>query len=817
MNKCSFDKFFLSILSLFLFPAEIQPLQPVLRPDMIKQRLPLYGYTILLIWVLTGCSVTRKLESDESLLIRNRIQVEGHVIPAEELAPYLQQTPNGKFLGLFRTGIVLFQWGAKGKETGFKRWLKNKAGRAPVLVDTSLVSASGKQMEMYLANKGYFHSTVRDSVVVNKKKATVIYHVFPSVPYRIRKIRYAVPDTQVAGFVYRDTVRSLLKAGNNYDSYVFDDERSRITSDLINHGFYKFSVNYIKYTIDTNLRSRQLDLTLEIVNDIVPSMISFQTWRLVPHKRYFVNNIFIYQEFDHVNPYRGVYDTVTVMFEPLYKSQRPSAYYFLNHTDFKVRPRTIAQSIFITPGNAYNLNDVNQTYSQLSGLQVFRYINLRFREVPDKENRLLQNSDLLDCHVELSRKEVQSFAITTDGTNSAGALGVQANLGYQNFNIFRGAQTFRLNFSGSLQMQAVDGFSGKAFFNTIEMGANAGLTFPQFLLPIRQERLPKSFKPKTNIIIGYNYQLQQHYNRHISNISFGYSWRQNDQIQHVLNPVEIALVKIFKDNYFDSVLMSQQDNRLKNQYTDHLVAGLKYIFTYSNQVVGQKRDFFYIRSTLETGGNLFYLANSLLGNTRPAEGQFKLFGLPYAQFIRPDLDIRFYDIMRNNSSLVFRFYAGVGIPYGNAGVLPFEKAFFAGGANGMRGWKMYSLGPGSYNNADRSATFNQIGDIQLEANLEYRFPIYGWVRGALFMDAGNIWLWQESADLPGGKFYLDKFPGQIAIDVGFGLRFDFDFFIFRFDPGIPLKVPTYPGDDRWTFDKMQLKDIVWNFGIGYPF
>ena len=213
MNKCSLDKFFLSILSLFLFAAEKQSIQPVQQPDMIKKRLPFFGFSILLMWLMTGCSVTRKLESDESLLIRNRINVEGHVVPAEELMPYMQQTPNGKFLGLFRTGIALYQWGSKGPETGFRRWLKTKVGKAPVLVDTSLISTSGKQMEMYLANKGYFNSMVRDSIVIRKKKATVIYRVIPSVPYRIRNIRYAIPDTQVAGFVYRDTARSLLKVG----------------------------------------------------------------------------------------------------------------------------------------------------------------------------------------------------------------------------------------------------------------------------------------------------------------------------------------------------------------------------------------------------------------------------------------------------------------------------------------------------------------------------------------------------------------------------------------------------------------------------
>ena len=194
-----------------------------------------------------------------------------------------------------------------------------------------------------------------------------------------------------------------------------------------------------------------------------------------------------------------------------------------------------------------------------------------------------------------------------------------------------------------------------------------------------------------------------------------------------------------------------------------------------------------------------------------------LFGLPYAQYVRPDFDFRYYNIFPNKFSLVYRFYGGIGIPYGNSTLLPFEKAFFSGGANGMRGWKMYTLGPGSFTSVDAGTTFNQIGDIQLEANIEYRFPVYSWIRGALFLDAGNIWLLQESQSLPGGKFKFPDFFKQIGLDAGIGLRLDFEFFIFRIDPAIRLYVPSYPKNDRWYFNKMQLKDIVWNFGIGYPF
>jgi outer membrane protein assembly factor BamA len=783
---------------------------------LIKKTASGICFFILALLILPGCNVTKNLESGEYLLIHNKIKISDRKILAEELEPYLQQKPNKKF-GFFRTNIAIYNMGNKGKDTKFKKWLRTKVGSEPVLLDTSLTTVSIKHMTMYLGNRGYFHSVITDSVIYKKKKATVHYRVHASRPYLVRNLLYAVSDTQLAGFVYKDTSKCLIKKGANFDSYILDDERTRITSNLLNYVFFRFSNIYIKYTIDTNFREHKCDITLEIINRVVPSFDLFTTVQQVPHKRYFINRIYIYPEFDHLVTFTGKYDTLVKTYKSPVKGQPQNTYYFLYQDHFKVKPRTIAQAIFITPRSHYNLLDVNQSYSQLSGLQVFKYINIQFREAEEGREALLLNKDLVDCHVELSRAPAQSFSVTTDGTNSAGAFGVQGSLGYQNRNIFNGAQLLRMNLTGSLQMQATDGSSGSTFFNVIELGVNAGITFPQFLIPIRPEAFSKKFKPKTIVTIGYNFQHQQHYDRHISNGTFGYSWLQNEKIQHVLNPIEISLVKVFTDAYFDSVMESEQDNRLKNQYTDHMVAGLKYTFTFNSQQINKVKNFTYIRANFETGGNLLYVFNNLLNTPKPDNGSYQIFGLPYSQYVRPDIDFRYYDLFRNNFSLVCRFYGGIGIPYGNVKLLPFEKAFFAGGANGMRGWKMYTLGPGSYNNPSDDATFNQIGDIQLEANIEYRFPIYEWIRGAFFLDAGNIWLLEESKDLPGGKFTFPGFLEQIALDTGIGIRLDFDFFIFRLDPAIRLFVPSYPKNDRLYFDKMQIGDIVWNFGIGYPF
>ena len=763
--------------------------------------------------------MTKNIPEKEYLLIKNRFLINNKKVSAEELGGYLQQVPNKKLFGLFRTNIAFYNWGSKGKDSKFKTWLRNKVGSAPVILDTSLVSVSLKQMGLYLGNKGYFQSRLQDSLVYKKRKASVFYIIHASVPYKVRNFMYSIPDTQLAVIVFKDTVRCLIKRGSNFDSYLMDDERTRITNNLLNAGFFRFSNNYIAFRVDSSGKSRQMDITLEITNPVVPSLENFTTVIESHHKRYFIDKVYIYSDFNHLLADTGKYDTLVRTYQNADRKQAPCTYYFLSQKHFKVKQRTIAQSIFITPGSTYNLVDVNQSYAQLASLQVFKYINITFEESHLPSSLRTTYTDIVDGRIRLANSPSQSFSITTDGTNSGGALGIQVGLGYQNRNIFRGAQLFRINLSVSAQAQAVSSSSGESnpLFNTLELGINTSLTFPQFLIPIRPEKLPKHFKPKTMITLGYNYQHQQDYDRHISNVTFGYTWVQNEKLKHVLNPVEVALVKVFPDSAFKEQLEQTTDMRLKNQYTNHLVAGLRYTLTFNNQEVTKKKDFIYIRTNFETGGNLIYAFNSIFKPPKNENGNYTLFNLPYSQYVRPDIDFRYYDLMTNNFSMVYRFYGGIGVPYGNSNSLPFEKAFYSGGANGMRGYKMYSLGPGSYHNDTLSGTYNQIGDLQLEGNIEYRFPVYRFIKGALFLDAGNIWILHDSPDLPGGVFKFSNFLSQMAIDFGIGIRLDFDFFIFRLDPAIPIRVPWYPSNDRWYFNKMQLKDIVWNFGIGYPF
>ena len=775
------------------------------------------GVFLLLIILIAGCDVTKNLPQNEHLLIRNKVKIASSKISKDELSAYLQlqQEPNAKLFGLFRTNIAFYFAGSKGKETKFKRWMKNKLGRPPVLLDSNLTSITRKQMGLYLANKGYFHASVKDSVTLHKRKATVYYLIRPNIPYTVRRIQYAIADTQLSRFVYMDTAKSLIRLGHNYDLYLLDAERTRISNALMNHGYFHFSSMYVLFKIDSALKKRQMDITIDIRNPVVPSLDFLGTFIESKHQRYIIDKILIYPEYSLLQADTVLLDTLKVTFKSSRHDTTGNTYYFLFRNKSRLKPRTLSQMIFIKSGSWYNMSDVTQTYSQLSSLQVFNYMNIQMHESSGTGPK---NRDKLDCKVLLSRQPLHSFSISTDGTNSSGAFGVQGNISYMNRNLFRGAQLFRLSLSGAAQMQGNIGpVSTKGLLNTIEFGATTSITFPQFLIPISPETLPKKFKPRTTISVGYDFQQRPDYSRHISNISFGYTWTESSKIRHILNPIELSVVKIFPDQVFTDSLSHVTDKRLKNQYTNHLVAGLKYTFSYNGQEINNVKDFFYVRSNFETSGNLIYGISDLFKVPKASIGYYTLFNIQYAQFVRPDLDVRFFHFFTQSSSLVTRFYAGIGVPYGNSTSLPFEKAFFAGGANDMRGWKMGTLGPGHYHNDSINNAFDQTGDMQLQLNIEYRFPVYKYFRSAVFTDIGNVWLLHDTPDLPGGKFGFSTFLPDIAIDVGIGIRADFDYFIIRVDPAIPIRVPYYNGNNHWYTGKLGINDIVWNFGIGYPF
>jgi len=511
-----------------------------------------------------------------------------------------------------------------------------------------------------------------------------------------------------------------------------------------------------------------------------------------------------------------MHDTIIKEIHQINKNRPANYYYVLYRDKLRINPKILAQNILLEDKEPYNLKDVQETYKRLGNLSIYKFANINFEEPLPKLMPDSGGFKKLNCKILLQRAPVHQYSIEAEGTNSGGDLGIGGNITYRNRNIFRNGETFSLKFKGALEAQKTNIPEEEQkkilFFNTYEWGVEAQVRFPRFLIPVKLERFPKYFRPVTTVSIGFNYRVRPTYDRYLLNFIFGYEWDESAYKKHIVQPFNISSIKMYPTPEFQKELEEIDDGRLKNQYTDHLITALQYSFIFNNQDLKKVKDFIYFRGDIETSGNLFYLFNNLLDSKKDTAGFYNIAGIRYAQYVRLELDFRYYWMFDRNNQVVLRLLTGAGVPYGNSDALPFEKGFYLGGANSMRAWIYRGLGPGGF--SDPGTYVDKMGDIVLETNIEYRFPIYDFFKGALFVDAGNVWLMNPSVNFPEAEFEFSTFYKQIAMDAGVGLRADFKFFVFRVDFAWRLRDPAKPEGDRWVAQKG-----IWflNFGIGYPF
>ncbi len=793
---------------------------------MVKKYLHIITAGFLLLFFFTACNPTKNLEKGQKLLVKNNVSISEFKdeIGKSNVSGLITQKPNSKFLFIFKVKMWFYVWSEKGKSTKFKTWVKNKIGEPPVIYDRYKSDNSVKQIQSYLYNIGFFDAKVHYSADTNKKgsKIKIAYDVIPRTPHRIQHISYIIPDKEVKYYVLKGQAFSLIDSGQIFNAYTLESERNRITTLLQNNGYYAFNNQYIFFEVDSTIGNNRMNITINIKNPTISDTSAPGNQITEDHKKYYINNIYVNTDYNSLVAKTGKLDTLMVKIPKYHNPTFFNRYYFTYRGVSKLRPQTITQAVFINTGQPFVLEDVQQTYRRLTTIRLFNYANIQFTEVIDnKQDSGLSDKGFLDCKIQLSRAKLQSFTIEVEGTNTGGDLGVGGNLVYQNKNVFRGAELLSLRFKGALEVQRLSQSATEGsdpnflFFNTIETGVDASLNLQRFLIPLPASYFPKYFKPKTTINIGVNFQRRPNYTRIISTLAFGYYWSESSKIKHILFPFNLNLVKVHPTPEFDSVLNGLTDERLRNQYKDHFIPSLRYSFVFNNQDINKLTNFTYFRVNFETAGNLINAIDMFANAPVDDQGYYTLFGIRYAQYVRLDFDYRYYFILNKNNRIAFRGIFGIGIPYSNSVDLPFEKGFYSGGANGMRAWRFRSLGPGSYSNTD--SDFDRMGDIKIEVNAEYRFPIYKFFKGAFFIDAGNVWLRKPDKTFPGGEFKFDAFLGQIAMDMGIGLRFDFGFFLFRIDGAVKVRDPSLPASERWTFNRIGWNGLVWNFGIGYPF
>ncbi len=788
----------------------------------MKPRLS-FPCVIFLLLAMASCSNTKHLPDNRYLVTQSRVRFAGKNpgIDAAELAGLNRQKPNKRFLGIMRFKLWAYTWSQKQKESRFSNWLENTVGERPVLLDTFDIERSCTEMKKYLENTGYFYSTVDYHVDFRKRKkrAHLNYIVDPARPYRIRKVMYEIEDPVLMGWIMKDTAAALVKPGHVYNVYTLDRERERITDFLNNNGYFGFVRDYIFFEVDSAFNSREMELYVRVKNIRRPDPDTAGKFIEHKHSRYRIARVTVNSDFDPSRQGRqgAPYDTLVNRSYGGPDDHPAKTYNILYRDKLRINPRLLAQNILIEEGEPFKQRDVDETYKRFGSLDIYKYANISFREQPggaDTSNGLFRK---LDCRINLQRAPLNQYSIEAEGTNSGGDLGIGGNITYRNRNIFRNGETLQLRLRGALEAQRTNRPEGEdqqqfLFFNTFEYGAEAQLTFPRFLIPVKMDRFSKYFKPVTTISTGYNYRRRPTYDRYVINFIFGYKWQESEYKTHIIQPLNISSVKVFPTRAFTEELEKINDTRLKNQYTDHLIMALQYSFVFNNQDIKKVRDFFYFKGDIETSGNLLSLFSQAAGSVRDTAGFYRIAGIRFAQYGRVELDFRYYWVHTKNSQVVFRVSAGLGLPYGNSESLPFEKGFYLGGANGMRGWIYRDLGPGGFSGDGRN--FDKMGDMMIETNIEYRFPVYGFFKGALFTDAGNGWLLRENDNFPNAGFNPDTFYRQIAWDAGIGLRFDFNFFIFRLDFATRLRDPSKPEGKRWVADQ---GIWFWNLGIGYPF
>ncbi|MBR6439150.1 MAG: BamA/TamA family outer membrane protein [Bacteroidales bacterium] len=771
---------------------------------------------ILLSLVIIGfasCAVRKYVPEGKAILVEYKIvndtsrqnlpsydlkkyEIPKYDITKSEISNYIIQRPNKTFLGWMPRVWIYYKTQYKTKK--FSKWINRNLGVEPVYYNHALTTDSKKLVENYLDNTGFFKSKVVTEKTENKRKrAKVVYKVIKTEPYTIRNIDYKIYDSAIYSEIKKIEDDLLVKTGDNYNVYTMDKDRDLIMNHLRDNGYYFFTKEYIVYEVDTNLRQRKADVRLRIDGK--------------KHDKYYINKVFVYPNHKPKLANVTVNDTIPFTFS-LRKNGPKYTTHFVHGKKPKINPKTFNQVIQIHEGDEFSQKKVSQTYRALGSLKIYSLSNITFDTVRSSNDTM----KLLNCTIKLQKGKLHHYNIQIEGTNSGGDLGALGSISYRNNNIFRGSEVFRVTIRGGVQAQKVsDVVVDEGIFNTKEFGIDASILFPRFLSPISLHRFVIEYQPKTLLSTGYNVQIRPLYARHIVTTSFGYNWKATNTIEHYLTPINLNIVKLLPTELFEFLLDFETNQRIKDQYTDHLIFGLSYSFIFNNQNVNKNHDFVYFKADIETSGNALSLFSSTPVITK-TDKYHEIIGIRYAQYFRYQLDFRFYHYFRNENVLALRMMYGQGLAYGNSNDMPFEKSFYAGGTNGMRGWQFRTLGPGEFKNTD-DYDIEHIGDIQLESNIEFRHPLYGILKGAIFCDMGNIWTMSDNSSFEGGQFKFDKFYKQIAIDAGFGVRFDFSFFLIRLDIAAPIHDPAYDEPERWRISSLRWSDAVWNFGIGYPF
>jgi outer membrane protein assembly factor BamA len=773
-------------------------------------QLLIVAFGLVLIASISGCKVTKSLNEQQSLLKKIRIKVvndqnvEIKQKSVEDLKHVVAQQPNKRAFGFMPFRLWLYTAANHKKETKVKWWIKNKVGEPPVIYDPDLADKSDLLMTYYLQNSGYQNAQVAHGTETKNKRTTITYTIRKGPEWKFGNISFAAAPYLTDSITLQHFKQCRLHKGDRYDVTALKAERDRIETDLKNNGFFYFSRDYVAFDCDTNQ-------TPKIVNTVIrinqPSDSIF-------HQQYRINEIYITSDFGTElleGPIKR--DTIHI-----------NEYYFISHKK-TVRPQVLLDAIFIKQGQLFTKENYTKTVKTLSNLIAFKFVTVDYYRIPGKDN-------YLNCVINLTLGKKQSFNVEGQANVSQeGYFGLSGLVSYKDKNVTHRSDLLAIDFTPSVQFVFAKNQPVRIF--TEDYAPSASYYFNKFLFPLNK-KLKESIKdksPKTHIGIKYNYEnrydfdnlgnRQFFYKLHGFNASFGYDWAKNAFIRHSLNPINFTLFLIPQEGaYFVQQLDSNPT--LKSSYQPQIIFGPSYTFTYTNQRTKTDKKYMFFRTSLETAGNILMAGFSLANLNRTTVLPYEILQKEFSEYVRGEFDLRGYLRLDNHSMFAARSFFGIAVPYGNSTAVPFTKQFSVGGPNSLRGFEVREVGPGGYLNPNHDANenlgfFNQTGDMKMEANLELRYDIFKWFKGAIFSDMGNVWLIKKDPATPLGEFEFNRFWREFAVDVGAGLRLDFSYFVVRLDYGIPIRNPSIAGDDKWYIHETNLGPGVFQLAVGYPF
>ena len=727
--------------------------------------------------LLVSCAETKYVPEGRYLLNDVRVKTDNgsyRELDVATVKSLVRQRENVKWFSMVKLPLKVYSLSGRDSTKWINRLLRNM-GEPPVLYDSTQAQQSCNDLQMMLQSKGYLAGGTELWTHTKNKKLWAYYKLHPGPAFRIGKLSYQIADPVIdEEFQLSQPMNWGLVSGQQFTVEALDNERKRITQLLTDNGYYRFHKEFIRFEADTlgEADSHRVNLKLLLNANRTEEEDDML------HRRYKIRRL----------TFRSGAEQDTVI---------------------HLRQKVLNECCYIREGEYYSARDLQNTYNHFARLGAVRYTNISFLENPD--------SALLDCNIQLQTNKPSTLSFQPEGTNTAGDLGAAATLTYQNRNLFRGSENLTVELRGAYEaIKGLEGYSNQDF---IEYSLETRLKFPRFLMPFISYDARRSINATSEVSLLYDLQNRPEFHRRLLSAAWRYRWAPQDKpYQYQLDMLDLNYVFMpwISDTFYERYLadVTSRNAILRYNYQDLFITKIGFGFAYNNGHTA-------LKTNIETSGNVLYAGSKLFGARKNDEGQDMVFNIAYAQYVKGDIDLTRIIQLDYANQLVCHVGLGIACPYGNSSLLPFEKRYFSGGANSLRGWSVRGIGPGKYVGTDGRIDFiNQTGDMKLDLNLEYRTHLFWKLDGALFVDAGNIWTLRDYPDQPGGQFTFDSFLSELAADYGLGFRFNFGYFIVRFDLGMKAVNPAYEaeGEDHYPLLHTRLsRDFAFHFAVGLPF